>query len=208
MNKLLSFRRGLTSAAPRWSSQAGSSVLSSADAPKTRPLLNKRPVLLPMGLLKLEALSSLLLMPKRHNLHFTRGQCCSTWASSSLKLYPLFCWCLKDTASIVQEASALMTVLLKLGALSSLLLMPQRHGLHCTRGQCCSLRAFSSWELCPLFCWYPKDAAQVYKRQELLPDVFCWHATKAWDAVSIEQEARATPWGPRGDLDWSWRWKL
>ncbi len=51
-------------AAPSWPSQAGSSVLSSADASKTRPPLYKRPVLLPAGLLKLGALSSLLLMLK------------------------------------------------------------------------------------------------------------------------------------------------
>ncbi len=58
-----------TSAAPRWLSQVGSSVLSSAEAQEPQPPLNKRPMLLPAGFLKLGALSSILLKPKIHGLH-------------------------------------------------------------------------------------------------------------------------------------------
>ncbi len=149
------------SAVPSWLSQVGSSVLFSAETQETWPLLNKRPVLFPAGFLKLGALSSLLLKPKRHSLHLTRGQCCSPLAFSSWELCPLFCWSPRDTASIKQEANAaapcwlsqvgssvlssaeaqetrpplykrpvlLPTGFLKLGALSSLLLKPKRHGL-------------------------------------------------------------------------------
>jgi hypothetical protein len=72
------------SAAPHWLSQVGSSVLSSGETQETRPPLNKRPVLLPASFLKLGALS-LLLKPKRHGLHLTRGMRC-TLRSLSVKI--------------------------------------------------------------------------------------------------------------------------